>query len=212
MRPPTIPTLDSTNNPPTTTTPHIPETIHTSRSFLEMGIQIQHQQRVLNYKFDTNFDPEPHLYVKLHNEQDLLQECIDKFRALQRFYMPFLHLVLSKKELPRFDSDQYYPARTINLYLPSEISDSQKRHDTCVAGLPELEAELRDAEVREAQYQIELATIKESLSLQKLKALGARDSKVHEREQVELRRAKVRKVLWTARAEHAEAAAELLRS
>ncbi|KAJ7720999.1 hypothetical protein B0H16DRAFT_1474101 [Mycena metata] len=187
-----------------------PGRIHTTESFLQMGLQIQFEQFLLAH--NLNKDPGSSTYLKLENAQIDLKERIQAFRAIQQRFMPHLELCLTPAQRRDLENEDYFGVPAMRLYLPSGIADPQQRLESCPPGLVKLEAELRDIEVRNAQYHIDLANIKRKLAIHGLKRVGHRDVKVRNREHKALRNARLKAKLWTSRVEYAEAAAQRLRA
>ncbi|KAJ7713793.1 hypothetical protein B0H16DRAFT_1743017 [Mycena metata] len=141
--------------PPQETFPHI----DTPQSFLEMGIEIQHAQRVLKYKLDANEDPEPYMFVRLDEKKIALKKRIATFCALQCRFMPKLHSELTADQRRDLANEDLFGVPAMCLYLPSSL-DVEQRRKVCSDTLIKWETELRDQEVRLAQSQIEFAGIK----------------------------------------------------
>ncbi|KAJ7019714.1 hypothetical protein C8F04DRAFT_1275934 [Mycena alexandri] len=204
---PDQPSVESTTAPKRKAATEV--TINTAESFLRMGLEIQQQQRLLKYRYRVHPDPEPHLYVRLHNARVAIEEHLVEFRHLQQFYMPQLESLLPW-DVRRIFYD-YHEGENVALFLPSELLDRQQRNNSCVPGLAELEAGLRDIEVQDAQYQIDLLTIKVSASAHILKKTVA-DLKSRDKHQSYLNKARDRRALWRSKQKYAEEAAEILRS
>jgi hypothetical protein len=77
---------------------------------------------------------------------------IRAFRKLQRTYMPKLRRFMSQMQRTLWDSETERNAEEIRLFMPSEISEKNRREKACAVGLPEVEADLRVGEVREALH------------------------------------------------------------
>ncbi|KAJ7753862.1 hypothetical protein B0H16DRAFT_1723053 [Mycena metata] len=193
--------------PPKETFPHI----NTPQSFLEMGIEIQHAQRVLKYKLDANKDPEPYMFVRLDSKKTALKERIAEFRTLQRRFMPNLHTGLTTDQRRDLANEDSFGVPAMRLYLPSSL-DVEQRRKVCSDTLIEWETELRDQEVRLAESQIEFANIKRRLAICALKRVRHGDFDSRDEQQDELRRARFRHSVFTTQQKLAKDAAKRLRA
>ncbi|KAK7045173.1 CxC2 domain-containing protein [Favolaschia claudopus] len=121
-------------------------------AFLVAGIQIEDSQR----RIITQLKGSAALVAadrenKIQEWRHSLLVKINKFRALQRIYMPGAGAALEAHEASR-DSDAPPPhAEMVKLFMPSEMAQLHPRNPPdplhgCIPGLPEMEAKLRVAQ------------------------------------------------------------------
>jgi hypothetical protein len=88
--------------------------------------------------------------VDFLKRRERLLKRIRVFRKLQHTYMPNLRQHLMATQRAVMDSEGDRNAEAVRLFMPSDIADGKKRENACALGLPEVEAELRVGEAREA--------------------------------------------------------------
>ncbi|KAJ7186240.1 hypothetical protein B0H12DRAFT_1032304, partial [Mycena haematopus] len=86
-----------------------------------------------------------------------LVKRIRAFRKMQRTYMPNLRRFLTQTQRAIFEAEPDREAEAIRLFMPSDIADASKRERACAVGLPEVEADLRVGEAREALHSLRQA-------------------------------------------------------
>ncbi|KAJ7633328.1 hypothetical protein DFH06DRAFT_1140038 [Mycena polygramma] len=146
-----------------------------SPAFLLFGIAVQDEQRCLNIEAEQNHqnpDLDGKKDLEIHDRRTALRARIVTFRQMQQLYMPNAFNLLSARDRLDWNSLQYRHPERVPLFMPSEIRDTEQRHESCVLGLPWLEYQLRCAEVNDAN------SIIESLSVLRDRATSARNREV----------------------------------
>ncbi|KAJ7468406.1 hypothetical protein B0H11DRAFT_1732318 [Mycena galericulata] len=112
-------------------------------SFIFAGLDLEAEQRRVRVQAELKKAGTTEMQIDLSALRTKLNRGILRFRKLQRTYMPAALQVLGDKHLP----DDIL-AEDVPLMLPSALSLAQR--DACVAGLPEIESMMRDAQCRTA--------------------------------------------------------------
>ncbi|KAJ6542872.1 hypothetical protein B0H19DRAFT_1268077 [Mycena capillaripes] len=124
----------------------------TPSTFILMGLEIEDTQRHLAIDVKAVTNPTDTQALDFLKRRKALIKRIRAFRKLQRTYMPKLHRFISAAQRTLWDSETERNAEEIRLFMPSEISEKNRRAKTCAVGLPEVEADLRAGEAREALH------------------------------------------------------------
>ncbi|KAJ7934383.1 hypothetical protein B0H13DRAFT_1855277 [Mycena leptocephala] len=133
--------------------------------FILSGIELQEAQRRLAATVDANLEaPTIPMDLEIFQRRALLRTRIHAFRAVQNQFMPNACRLLTMEERMRWNSQAYVHPEHIPLFLPSEIADHNQRVASCVAGLPDLEFDLRQGEVRDAARRIQQLSITRRMS------------------------------------------------
>jgi hypothetical protein len=90
--------------------------------------------------------------VEFLKRRTALIKRIRWFRKLQRMYMPKVRQYLTASQRAIWDAEAERNAEAVRLFMPSDILDGGKRRLACALDLPEVEAELRVGEAREALH------------------------------------------------------------
>ncbi|KAJ6508192.1 hypothetical protein C8R45DRAFT_1089391 [Mycena sanguinolenta] len=122
----------------------------TSSTFILMGIEIEESQRYLTIDVTAVANLMEAQTVEFLRRRANLLKWIRVFCKLQRTYMPNLRKFLTATQRARWYSEVDHDAESIRLFLPSDVSSKVNREKACAIGLPDMEAELRAAKVREA--------------------------------------------------------------
>ncbi|KAJ6488781.1 hypothetical protein C8R45DRAFT_826688 [Mycena sanguinolenta] len=122
----------------------------TPSTFILMGLEIEESQRYLAVDVKAVANPTDAQSVEFLKRCTNLLKRIRAFCKLQRTYMPALRRHLTVSQCALFDSEVDRNAEAVRLFLPSDILDQRKRVAACAVGLPEVEADLRVGEAREA--------------------------------------------------------------
>ncbi|KAF7373979.1 CxC2 domain-containing protein [Mycena sanguinolenta] len=122
----------------------------TPSTFILMGMEIEESQRYLTIDVKAVANPTETQTVEFLKRRATLLKRIRAFRKLQRTYMPNLRRFLTATQSAQWDSEGDHDAENIRLFLPSDISSKANREKACAVGLPEVEADLRVGEAREA--------------------------------------------------------------
>jgi hypothetical protein len=85
-------------------------------------------------------------------QRTALIKRIRVFHKLQCTYMLNLRCFISSAQRALWDSETGRNTEDIRLFMPSEISEKNRRVKVCAVGLPEVEADLRVGEAREALH------------------------------------------------------------
>ncbi|KAJ7306865.1 hypothetical protein DFH08DRAFT_720597 [Mycena albidolilacea] len=120
----------------------------TPSTFVLMGLEIEERYLTVDVKSVAN--PTDAQMVDFLKRRTSLLRRVRAFRKLQHTYMPQLRRFLTPTQQAMWDSETQRDAETIRLFMPSEISDADKRNKACAIGLADVEAELRIGESREA--------------------------------------------------------------
>ncbi|KAJ7429368.1 hypothetical protein B0H11DRAFT_1768371 [Mycena galericulata] len=112
-------------------------------SFIFAGLDLEAEQRRVRVQAELKKAGTTEMQIDLSALRTKLNRGILRFRKLQRTYMPAALQVLGDKRLP----DDIL-AEDVPLMLPSALGLAQR--DACVAGLPEIESMMRDAQCRTA--------------------------------------------------------------
>ncbi|KAJ7456326.1 hypothetical protein B0H11DRAFT_1739440 [Mycena galericulata] len=114
-------------------------------AFLTAGLQIEQAQRRIIAELAGLAVVAPDRESKIQEVRLSVLKKVGTFRKLQETFMPGAAAVIDADEAVR-DSDSPPPrAEHISLYMPSEIP-ADARAAVCVKGLPEMEAQLREAQ------------------------------------------------------------------
>ncbi|KAF8148323.1 hypothetical protein K438DRAFT_1625581 [Mycena galopus ATCC 62051] len=124
----------------------------TPSTFIVMGLEIEETQRHLTINVKAVANPTDTQALDFLKRRTALIKRIRAFRKLQRTYMPKLRRFMSSVQQTLWDSETERNAEEIRLFMPSEISEKSRRAKACAMGLPEVEADLRVGEAREALH------------------------------------------------------------
>ncbi|THU82075.1 hypothetical protein K435DRAFT_692245, partial [Dendrothele bispora CBS 962.96] len=114
--------------------------------FLFFGLEIEQQQRELLEDISTIRDPTNKQLTQIVDRRTKLMRQIRRFRALQLGYMPISLQIIAT--LP--SSQSQLNAEEIPLYLPSQLSSSQRSSNLYKSELTEMEGRLRDGLLNES--------------------------------------------------------------
>ncbi|KAJ6458520.1 hypothetical protein C8R45DRAFT_1110051 [Mycena sanguinolenta] len=123
---------------------------HTPGTFITLGLQIEQIQRKLAVDVRALKDPSVNQKLEFTKRRRVLLRHINKFRKLQRVYMPSVRGVLSADQREMFDGQGEEVPEATRLFMPSELGDRAVRERACALGLPEIEARMREGEATEA--------------------------------------------------------------
>ncbi|KAJ7773599.1 hypothetical protein DFH07DRAFT_952645 [Mycena maculata] len=123
---------------------------HTPGTFIGMGLDLEEKQRRLELDVRVLKDPSAAQKLAFMKRRTTLLKKIHKFREIQRVYMPALCSLLSDTQKQVFDGNGEHLPEATRLFMPSELSDAWLRARACAAGLPEIEARMREGEAGEA--------------------------------------------------------------
>ncbi|KAJ7207760.1 hypothetical protein B0H12DRAFT_1034419, partial [Mycena haematopus] len=129
----------------------------TPSTFIVMGLQIEESQRYLAVDVKAVANPTDAQTVDFMKRRATLVKRIRVFRKMQRTYMPNLRRFLTPTQRAILESEPDRDAEGIRLFMPSDIGDATKRERACAVGLPEVEADLRVGEAREALHSLRQA-------------------------------------------------------
>ncbi|KAF7361099.1 CxC2 domain-containing protein [Mycena sanguinolenta] len=129
----------------------------TPSTFILMGLQIEESQRYLVVDVKAVANPTDAQTVDFMKRRGVLLKRIRAFRKMQRTYMPNLRRYLTPTQRAMLDSETDREAEGVRLFMPSDIVEVSKREKACAVGLPEVEAELRMGEAREALHSLRQA-------------------------------------------------------
>ncbi|KAJ7121758.1 hypothetical protein C8R43DRAFT_1136439 [Mycena crocata] len=132
----------------------------TPSTFLLMGLEIEESQRHLAIDVKAQTTPTDLQAVDFLKRRTTITRRIRAFRKLQRTYMPNVRRFLTQGQRALWDGEADREAETMRLFLPSDIGDKKMRAKGCAEGLADCEAQLREAEAREA-----LVKLREGLSI-----------------------------------------------
>ncbi|KAF7365867.1 CxC2 domain-containing protein [Mycena venus] len=124
----------------------------TPSTFVLMGLEIEETQRHLAIDVKVVTNPTDIQALDFLKRWTALIKRIRAFRKLQRTYMPNLRRFISSAQRALWDSETERNVEEIRLFMPSEISEKNRRVKACAVGLPEVEADLRVGEAREALH------------------------------------------------------------
>ncbi|KAF7343966.1 CxC2 domain-containing protein [Mycena venus] len=119
-------------------------------TYILMGLEIEESQRYLAIDVKAVANPMDAQTVNFLKRHTNLLKRIRAFCKLQRTYMPRLRKYLTALQHALFDSEMDRNVEAVRLFMPSDILDSNKRVSACAVGLPDIEADLRVGEAREA--------------------------------------------------------------
>ncbi|KAF8121845.1 hypothetical protein K438DRAFT_1653350 [Mycena galopus ATCC 62051] len=126
----------------------------TPSTFILMGLQIEEAQRYLLVDVKAVANVTDVQKVDFLKRRGALLKQIRAFRKMQRTYMPNLRRFLTPTQCAMLDSETDRDAEGIRLFMPSDIAEKPRRDKACAVGLPEVEAELRVGEAREALHSL----------------------------------------------------------
>ncbi|KAA1479985.1 hypothetical protein DENSPDRAFT_789779, partial [Dentipellis sp. KUC8613] len=126
----------------------------TASTFLNIGIQLQEQQRVVQHRDGNKDDSTARKKVTLQEARNVLQHRIKNWRIVQAVYMPVVSTLIHEAELSN-------PSNTTSastpefekLWMPSDVPSHLQRTGLA-SGLVEKEKRLREAECEEALHEI----------------------------------------------------------
>ncbi|THU80788.1 hypothetical protein K435DRAFT_694964 [Dendrothele bispora CBS 962.96] len=123
--------------------------------FLYFGLEIEHQQRELRQDIATVKSPTNKQLTAMFDRRTKLTRKIKRFRVLQLAYMPAaLHTIATLPE-----THTQLNAEDVPLYLPSRLSDDQRKSDLCRPCLPQMELRLRDGQLNQYLNQLRQALL-----------------------------------------------------
>ncbi|KAJ7932991.1 hypothetical protein B0H13DRAFT_1856601 [Mycena leptocephala] len=120
---------------------------HTSSTFVTMGLEIENTQRILTIDIKAAPSPTALQELDLVKRKTALLKKINRFRKLQRTYMPDLVRYMTAAQREMWDDKTRGP-EAIKLFLPSELG-AEARRQACENGLAQIEEEMREAELKE---------------------------------------------------------------
>ncbi|KAJ7182645.1 hypothetical protein C8R43DRAFT_869153 [Mycena crocata] len=123
---------------------------HSPGSFLGLGLVLEEAQRRSTVDMKALKDPSVTQKLAFTKWRTTLLKQIYKFRAIQRIYMPALRPILSDLDKQIYDGNGEQTPECTRLFMPSELTDKKLRKSACAIGLPDLEAQMREAEAGEA--------------------------------------------------------------
>ncbi|KAJ7165438.1 hypothetical protein C8R43DRAFT_878439, partial [Mycena crocata] len=136
------------------------ESEDTPSTFVLMGLEIEESQRYLTIDIKAQTTPTDLQSLDFLKRRTAITRRIRAFRKLQRTYMPNVRRFLTQSQRALWDSEADRDAEAVRLFLPSDIGDKKQRAKGCAQGLADCEAQLREAEAREA-----LVKLREGLSI-----------------------------------------------
>ncbi|THU82098.1 hypothetical protein K435DRAFT_872679, partial [Dendrothele bispora CBS 962.96] len=122
--------------------------------FLFFGLEIEQRQRELRQDIMAIRDPTNKQLTHIVDQRTKLMRQIRRFRALQLGYMPVSLQIIAT--LP--SSKSQLNVEDIPLYLPSQLSSSQRSSSACKSELAEMEIRLRDGLLNESLNQLRATT------------------------------------------------------
>ncbi|KAJ7446784.1 hypothetical protein FB451DRAFT_1343526 [Mycena latifolia] len=120
---------------------------HTSSTFITMGLEIEHSQRILTIDMKALKDPTELQELDFVKRKTALLKRITRFQKLQSTYMPDLARFLTASQRVIWE-DKTRSAEAVKLFMPSELGEESRRQ-ACENGLAEIEEEMREGEVQE---------------------------------------------------------------
>ncbi|KAJ7800682.1 hypothetical protein B0H14DRAFT_3490386 [Mycena olivaceomarginata] len=123
---------------------------HSPGSFISMGLVIEETQRRLTVDVKSCKDPSPTQKLGFLKRRASLRKDIQKFRKIQRVYMPSVRGLLSEVQQRMYDGHSDVLSEATRLFMPSEIANAEDRANVCAINLPEIEARMREGEASEA--------------------------------------------------------------
>ncbi|KAJ7900557.1 hypothetical protein B0H14DRAFT_3752784 [Mycena olivaceomarginata] len=127
----------------------------TPSTFVLMGLEIEDTQRHLAIDVKAVTNPTDIQALDFLKRQTALIKRIRAFRKLQRTYMLNLRHFISSAQRALWDSETECNAEEIRLFMPSEISEKNRRVKACAVGLPEVEPDLWVGKAREALHALQ---------------------------------------------------------
>ncbi|KAJ7433022.1 hypothetical protein B0H11DRAFT_1759384 [Mycena galericulata] len=126
----------------------------TPSTFITLGMEIEEAQRQLAVAIRA-VGPTPSTAQELDflKRRSVLRGRIQAFRKLQNTYMPNVRRYLTAAQKEMWDADNKQPEAT-RLFMPSDLSTTDRRIKACAKGLDGVEARLRKGEAGEALAQI----------------------------------------------------------
>ncbi|KAJ7105657.1 hypothetical protein C8R44DRAFT_639050 [Mycena epipterygia] len=122
----------------------------TPSTFIMMGLEIEESQRSLAVDMKAINNPTPSQELDFTKRRGAIARRIRAFRKLQRAYMPHVRRFLTMSQRLLWDTEADRDPEAVRLFMPSDISDADRRGLACAEGLPVVEADLRDGEAHEA--------------------------------------------------------------
>ncbi|KAI5888639.1 uncharacterized protein SCHCODRAFT_02587995 [Schizophyllum commune H4-8] len=119
----------------------------TVTSFIKLGIDVQHAQRLLALEVKAINNPTSSQQLAILNKRVALRKSVDKLRAWQRTFMPLLQDNLSSADLATYNRIPE-AIENIRLFLPSELTDAA-RAAACAPHVAKTEIAFRTAEAEE---------------------------------------------------------------
>ncbi|KAK6974082.1 CxC2 domain-containing protein [Favolaschia claudopus] len=123
---------------------------HTPGTFISLGLDIEQTQRKLAVDIAALKEPSPSQKLAFTKRRTGLLKQIRRFRTVQRIYMPSVRGALTDNQKAVLDGMGDRVPEEVRLFMPSEIVESETRERVCAAGLPDVEARMREGEASEA--------------------------------------------------------------
>ncbi|KAJ7884013.1 hypothetical protein B0H13DRAFT_1628846 [Mycena leptocephala] len=117
----------------------------TPGTFIKLGLDIEDTQRILTIDLKAVMNPSPSQELDFVSRKTALLKRINRFRRLQRTYMPDLVRFLTVPQRELWE-DKTRGAETIKLFLPSELGEAS-RNNACAMGLGKVEEEMQLGEL-----------------------------------------------------------------
>ncbi|KAK6997432.1 CxC2 domain-containing protein [Favolaschia claudopus] len=121
---------------------------HTSSTFIALGLDIENTQRILTVDVKATKDPSPTQELDFVTRRSALLKRVNRFRNMQRVYMPELVRFLTVSQREIYD-DRGRAAEAVKLFMPSELG-SEVRETAGETGLAKIEEDMREAELSDA--------------------------------------------------------------
>ncbi|THU93770.1 hypothetical protein K435DRAFT_799447 [Dendrothele bispora CBS 962.96] len=118
--------------------------------FIVQGIELQEAQRGVALFLVVNKTLTRTQQLDLAKRRSNLMKRLSEFRRSQDLLMPRLSQVISDDEMKHITDPDHSCPEKVPLYLPSDIPQLADRIHACVAKLPRIEANLREAEAQDA--------------------------------------------------------------
>ncbi|KAJ6452354.1 hypothetical protein C8R47DRAFT_998112, partial [Mycena vitilis] len=120
---------------------------HTASTFITMGLELEMSQRVMRIDVLAVKDPSPTQQLDFVKRRIALQKRVNRFRKLQRTYMPGLVKGLTRAQRVIWN-EKGVDAESVKLFMPSEL-ENEARGRACEKGLALVEEEMRKGELEE---------------------------------------------------------------
>ncbi|KAJ7617529.1 hypothetical protein DFH06DRAFT_1274184 [Mycena polygramma] len=117
----------------------------TPSTFITLGLELESSQRILEIDVKSLADPTPLQSLDFAKRRTALLKRINRFRKLQRTYMPDLRALWD---------DKTRAAESVKLLMPSELAKEVWKH-VCENGLAKVEEEMREGELGETLRELQ---------------------------------------------------------